>query len=200
MPGTWSSSSSTKPASPSPSPPPIPGAAAGSVPSSPTSPEPARERARRPGRLGHHPLTWWAAPHPWKSADLLGFLQHTLPGDGARPRAVVLDNASMHTSHTIQTAHDALQKQGIRLWYLLPGSPGQTCTFTFVHAIGLGHRPAHQVGFRRGPARPDGHALPTGRDGGPNTTVVSHGACWDRASRHGPGRFHVCPRVPVRPR
>ena len=77
-----------------------------------------------PGTTPKQPLTWWAAPRPWESEDLLGFLQHTLPGDGQRPRVVVLDNASIHRSTTIREAREDLAEQHlIHLWYLPPYSP-----------------------------------------------------------------------------
>ena len=41
-------------------------------------------------------------------------------------------------------------------------------------AHGQGHGAAHQVGFRRCPARPDGRALPAGRDGGPGLRQPQH--------------------------
>ncbi len=74
-----------------------------------------------PGTAPQQPLTWWPAPRPWESGDLLCFLQHTLPSDGERPRVVVLDNASIHRATTIRDAREDLADQHrIHLYYLPP--------------------------------------------------------------------------------
>ncbi len=77
-----------------------------------------------PGTTPKQPLTWWAAPRTWDREDLVGFLQPTLPGDGQRPRVVVLDNASIHRATTIREAREDWAKPHlIPLWYLPPYSP-----------------------------------------------------------------------------
>jgi putative transposase len=55
------------------------------------------------------------------SYDLLGFLK-ALPWSKA-PRAVVLDNASIHTSEVIRRAREELADAGIDLYFLPPDSP-----------------------------------------------------------------------------
>jgi hypothetical protein len=67
-------------------------------------------------------LIWWALPRTLTSEDLLAFLREALP-PGPRPRLVVLDNASLHTSGAIRTARPALEEAGITLEYLPPYSP-----------------------------------------------------------------------------
>ncbi len=62
------------------------------------------------------------AERTWDSYDLLGFLK-ALPWS-KRPRVVVLDNASFHTSAVVQRARRALAALGIYLYFLPPYSPG----------------------------------------------------------------------------
>jgi transposase len=57
----------------------------------------------------------------WDAYDLLGFLK-ALPWSKA-PRVVVLDNASIHTSHVIRRARHRLTTQGIYLYFLPAYSP-----------------------------------------------------------------------------
>ena len=67
-------------------------------------------------------LLWWVLPRTLTSEDLLVFLREALP-QGAGPRVVVLDNASLPTSRAIRAARPALTEQGIILEYLPPHSP-----------------------------------------------------------------------------
>ncbi len=76
-----------------------------------------------PGATPTPPLTWWAAPYPWKSKHLLDFLHHALPQGDGLPRVVVMDNASIHTAGLIREAEEALEAQGIELRYLPAYSP-----------------------------------------------------------------------------
>ena len=48
-----------------------------------------------PGATPTPPLTWWAAPHSWKSEHLLAFLRHALPAGDGLPR-VVVDGQPLH--------------------------------------------------------------------------------------------------------
>lgn len=66
-------------------------------------------------------LEVFTAERTWDSYDLLGFLQ-ALPWS-KRPRVVVLDNASIHTSHVIRRARHRLATRGIYLYFLPPYSP-----------------------------------------------------------------------------
>ena len=65
---------------------------------------------------------WWdAVPRTLRSEDLLLVLD-AIPR-GAGELVVVLDNASMHRSQTVQQALPELEQRGIRLYYLPPYSP-----------------------------------------------------------------------------
>ena len=66
-------------------------------------------------------LEVFTAERTWDSYDLLGFLK-ALPWSN-RPRVVVLDNASFHTSTVMRQARQALAGLGIYLYYLPPYSP-----------------------------------------------------------------------------
>lgn len=66
-------------------------------------------------------LEVFTAERTWDSYDLLGFLK-ALPWS-SRPRVVVLDNASFHTSAVIRQARQELAASGIYLYYLPPYSP-----------------------------------------------------------------------------
>ncbi len=66
-------------------------------------------------------LEVFTAERTWDSYDLLGFLG-ALPRAGV-PRVVVLDNASLHTSHVIRRARRGLATEGIYLYILPPYSP-----------------------------------------------------------------------------
>lgn len=66
-------------------------------------------------------LEIFTAERTWDSYDLLGFLK-ALPWS-KRPRVVVLDNASFHTSAVIRQARRALAAAGIYLYFLPPYSP-----------------------------------------------------------------------------
>ena len=66
-------------------------------------------------------LEVFTAERTWDSYDLLGFLG-ALPRAGV-PRVVVLDNASLHTSHVIRRARPGLATAGIYLYFLPPYSP-----------------------------------------------------------------------------
>ena len=66
-------------------------------------------------------LEVFTAERTWDSYDLLGFLK-ALPWSN-RPRVVVLDNASFHTSEVIRRARLALSALGIYLYYLPAYSP-----------------------------------------------------------------------------
>lgn len=71
---------------------------------------------------GRNPrLEVFTAERTWDSYDLLGFLK-ALPWS-SRPRVVVLDNASFHTSTVMRQARQALAALGIYLYYLPPYSP-----------------------------------------------------------------------------
>ena len=76
-----------------------------------------------PGATPTPPLTWWAAPHNWKSEHLLDFLRHALPSGDGLPRVVVMDNLSMHKSRRIRDAEAELDDLGIELHYLPSYSP-----------------------------------------------------------------------------
>ena len=66
-------------------------------------------------------LEVFTAERTWDSYDLLGFLS-ALPPAGV-PRVVVLDNASLHTSHIIRGARAGLAAAGIYLYFLPPYAP-----------------------------------------------------------------------------
>ena len=66
-------------------------------------------------------LQVFTAERTWDSYDLLGFLG-ALPGAKV-PRVVVLDNASLHTSHVVRRARPALAAAGIYLYFLPPYAP-----------------------------------------------------------------------------
>jgi putative transposase len=66
-------------------------------------------------------LEVFTAERTWDSYDLLGFLK-ALPWSKV-PRVVVLDNASIHTSHVIRQARHRLTRLGIYLYFLPPYSP-----------------------------------------------------------------------------
>lgn len=66
-------------------------------------------------------LEVFTAERTWDSYDLLGFLK-ALPWS-KRPRVVVLDNASIHTSQVVRRARHRLPAQGIYLYFLPPYSP-----------------------------------------------------------------------------
>jgi putative transposase len=66
-------------------------------------------------------LEVFTAERTWDSYDFLGFL-------GALPRAkvpriVVLDNASLHTSHVVRRARPGLAASGVYLYFLPPYAP-----------------------------------------------------------------------------
>ena len=65
-------------------------------------------------------LVFWAHARSITSDDLLVFLREAFP-DHPRPLVVVLDNASIHTSHAVKAAD--LAAEGIVLDYLPPYSP-----------------------------------------------------------------------------
>lgn len=56
------------------------------------------------------------------SDDLLAYPRDRLPA-ACVPRAVVLDNAGIHTSRVVRAARPGLAKHGIYLYYLPPYSP-----------------------------------------------------------------------------
>jgi putative transposase len=66
-------------------------------------------------------LDVFTAERTWDSYDLLGFVK-ALPWS-SRPRVVVLDNASFHTSAVIRRARAVLCRLGIYLYYLPAYSP-----------------------------------------------------------------------------
>ncbi len=66
-------------------------------------------------------LEVFTAERTWDSYDLLGFLR-ALP-TAKVPRVVVLDNASLHTSHVIRQARKGLAATGIFLYFLPPYAP-----------------------------------------------------------------------------
>lgn len=66
-------------------------------------------------------LKVFTAERTWDSYDLLGFLR-ALPWS-KRPRVVVLDNASFHTSTVVRLARRALAASGVYLYFLPPYSP-----------------------------------------------------------------------------
>jgi transposase len=66
-------------------------------------------------------LEVFTAERTWDSYDLLGFLK-ALPWS-SRPRVVVLDNASLHTSAVMRRARQVLSASGIYLYYLPTYSP-----------------------------------------------------------------------------
>lgn len=66
-------------------------------------------------------LEVFTAERTWDSYDLLGFLK-ALPWS-KRPRVVVMDNASIHTSLVIRQARHRLATRGIHLYFLPPYSP-----------------------------------------------------------------------------
>jgi transposase len=66
-------------------------------------------------------LEVFTAERTWDSYDLLGFLK-ALPWS-KRPRVVVLDNASIHTSKVVREARRRLAAAGIYLYFLPPYSP-----------------------------------------------------------------------------
>jgi transposase len=66
-------------------------------------------------------LEVFTAERTWDSYDLLGFLK-ALPWS-SRPRVVVLDNASFHTSEVMRRARQELSASGIYLYYLPAYSP-----------------------------------------------------------------------------
>ena len=65
-------------------------------------------------------LVFWAHARSITSDDLLVFLREAFP-DHPRPLVVVLDSASIHTSHAVKEAD--LAAEGIVLEYLPPYSP-----------------------------------------------------------------------------
>lgn len=70
----------------------------------------------------HSPrLEVFTAERTWDSYDLLGFLG-ALPSARV-PRVVVLDNASLHTSHVIRRARPSLAAAGTYLYFLPPYAP-----------------------------------------------------------------------------
>jgi putative transposase len=66
-------------------------------------------------------LEVFTAERTWDSYDLLGFLK-ALPWSKV-PRAVVLDNGSLHVSKLVRRARRELARRGIYLYYLPPYSP-----------------------------------------------------------------------------
>jgi transposase len=66
-------------------------------------------------------LDVFTAERTWDSYDLLGFLM-ALPWAEV-PRVVVLDNASLHTSHVVRRARVGLAAAGIYLYFLPPYAP-----------------------------------------------------------------------------
>ena len=72
---------------------------------------------------GPHPAFHWdAVPRTLTAEDVLLFIR-AIPRPGGRPLVVVLDNASIHTSHVIRDALPELAAEGITLFYLPPYSP-----------------------------------------------------------------------------
>ena len=66
-------------------------------------------------------LEVFTAERTWDSYDLLGFLG-ALPRAKV-PRVVVLDNASLHTSHVVRRARRGLAAAGVYLYFLPPYAP-----------------------------------------------------------------------------
>lgn len=66
-------------------------------------------------------LEVFTAERTWDSYDLLGFLK-ALPWSD-RPRVVVLNNVSLHTSAVMRRARQVLSASGIDLYYLPTYSP-----------------------------------------------------------------------------
>jgi transposase len=69
-----------------------------------------------------HSLTWGHERGSLVAQQLLAFLPQ-IPRLPDRPLIVVLDNGSIHVSATTKAARQALQQQGIYLYYLPPYSP-----------------------------------------------------------------------------
>ena len=65
-------------------------------------------------------LWWGSVPRSLTSEDLLLVLRSLPHGD--LPLVVVLDTASIHTSHVIQQARPTREAEGIYLFYLPPSS------------------------------------------------------------------------------
>lgn len=76
-----------------------------------------------PGTQVETALTWWTAPFTWRAEHFVDVLRQALPGDGQRPRVVVLDHASIHKSKKVKAAQPELRALGIHLWYLPAYSP-----------------------------------------------------------------------------
>ena len=58
---------------------------------------------------------WWTAPFTSRAEHFVDILRHALPGDRARPRVGILDNASIHRSKVVKAAAPG---QNIHLYYL----------------------------------------------------------------------------------
>ena len=69
----------------------------------------------------HRSFSWDYLPRSLTAEDVLLFIRH-LPRAGL-PLVVVLDNASIHTSHVIKDALPHLAAEGITLYFLPPYSP-----------------------------------------------------------------------------
>lgn len=68
------------------------------------------------------PELWWdVVPRTLRAEDVLLILEAIPRGNGAL--VVVLDNASIHTSHVIKDALARLRHKGIHVYYLPPYSP-----------------------------------------------------------------------------
>ena len=76
-----------------------------------------------PGTQVGTALTWWTAPFTWRAEHFVDVLRHALPGARARPRVVVLDNASIHRSKKVKAAAPELARHNIHLYYLPAYSP-----------------------------------------------------------------------------
>jgi putative transposase len=66
-------------------------------------------------------LEVFTAERTWDSYDFLGFLG-ALP-KARVPRVVVLDNASLHTSHVVRRVRRSLAAAGVYLYFLPPYAP-----------------------------------------------------------------------------
>ena len=74
-----------------------------------------------PGTAPQQPLTWCGRPSALGRAEICWVSCSTLPGDGERPRVVVLANASIHRATTLRDAREDLADQHrIHLCYLSP--------------------------------------------------------------------------------
>jgi hypothetical protein len=92
------------------------------------------------------------AERTWDSYDLVGFLK-ALPRAKC-PRAVVPDNASIHTSEVMRRARHGLTASGISLYFLPPCSPELNRIEPVFRRVKHQEIPRWSHATRSGPRRP----------------------------------------------